>query len=123
MEEAIKKIKEEMEKNKGEVCIVETGKYVLEQIKTNREAGKKIATGEKTIEGALEYLGMELYKRAKKGTTRGMIHHTEGFVIMNNYFEFKNIQSEMIVEEKVEEDHKENKVIKVDFDIELDDLL
>lgn len=129
MQEAIKKIREEMERNKGDLFTVETGKYVLTQIETNKEASKKISAGTKTIAGALAYLQGEAKKRAKSGDTCVMMTNSEGFEIMSKYFGFENIQDEMVVEEKIEpkveakeEVVEEDNVVEVDFSVNFDDL-
>lgn len=127
LEEAIKKIKEEIEKNKGDFYIQEIGKYVLVQVETNKEASEKIAKGEKTIVGSMKFLESEARKRLQKGQQCLMIADVEGFKIINTYFGFKNIQDKLDVEkreavEKIEEDHTEEKVIEIDFNVNLEDL-
>ncbi|WP_297634720.1 Cas9 inhibitor AcrIIA9 family protein [uncultured Clostridium sp.] len=128
MEEAIKKIKEEMEKNKRDLFVLQTGNHILLQIETNAVAAKEIVEGKKSIEGALKYLRNEAKKRAKTMDTCVIMTDAEGFGIINKYFGFEVIQHEFIeleeeeikskITQKQKEVKKEIKEIEFETDLE-----
>ncbi|MDP4146973.1 MAG: hypothetical protein Q8936_21285 [Bacillota bacterium] len=125
IEEAKKKIKDEMEKNKDDFT-KDIGKYLLQQIEINTKAAEKIVTGDKTIQGAIEEMTKIAEKRVVRKGNRAVVRMTpeEGFEIVAKYYEFKGIQTEIKVEEVTAPVIQEIKEIpKAKFEVNIEDLL
>lgn len=90
IQQAIEKIKEEMEKDKNPYTTV-IGNYVLKNIEVNKPSAEKIVECKKTISGSLEAMKKEAQKVAKNGV--GILTDEEGFAIVAKYFEFEGVQS------------------------------
>lgn len=123
IEEAKKKINEEMEKRKDEFTKY-IGKYLLQQIEVNESAAEKIVTGDKTIQGSLEVMKKEAKKVAVDGC--GMLTPEAGLKIVSKYYGFKGIQTEIKVEEvtdPVTQVIKETPKEKAKFEVSIEDLL
>lgn len=90
IQQAIEKIKEEMEKDKNPYTTV-IGNYVLKNIEVNKPSAEKIVEGKKNISGSLEAMKKEAQKVAKNGV--GILTDEEGFAIVAKYFEFEGVQS------------------------------
>lgn len=123
IEEAVKKIKEEMEKNKAQY-IQAIGNYVLTQIEINDKAAKEVVEGKRTLEDALKKVKVKA--RVKAVGNCAMLTDEEVFKIVAEYYGFeveqKNVTKVVINEEVTasepakEEEHK-------NFKVDLKDLL
>lgn len=98
IEEAKKKVNDEMEKCKDKFTKV-IGIYILQQIEVNKDAAEKIVKGEKTIKGALDEMKKEAKKVAVGGC--GILTDEEGFKIVEKYYGFNAIQTEIKGKEDV----------------------
>lgn len=94
IEDAIKKIREEMEKSKTPY-IQAIGNYLLKQIEINKDAAEKIVAGEKTIEKSLK----EVEKVARTKVVQGcaVLEDKEVFAIVSQYYGFEAEQPNMTV--------------------------
>lgn len=101
--QAIEKIKEEMEKDNNPYMQV-VGSYVLRNLEVNKPSAEKIVAGTKTLSGSLKAMEDEARKVAKNGV--GILTDEQGFEIVSKYFEFEGIQIDIDVATK--EDHKSN---------------
>lgn len=127
IEEAIKKIEEEISKNKNDEVLQIVGDYVLKNIEVNREGAKDIAEGKKSIKDAIKE--MEKVAKAKAVNGCGALTDTEGFAIVRKYFNFEAVQDKILnleladikEEQKIEPLQTKNKQ-SIDFDVKLEDL-
>lgn len=90
IQQAIEKIKEEMEKEKNPYTTA-IGNYVLANIEVNKHSAENIVSGSKTLTGSLEEMKKAAQKVAHNGV--GVLTDAEGFEIVSKYFEFEGIQS------------------------------
>lgn len=118
-EEAVKKITEEMERERNKYTQT-IGEYLLGVIKENEGAAEKILAADKTIMGSLKAMGTEAKK--KKFGNCAILTDEEGFEIVLKYY---GIATESTTKEK-------SKVINMDeykkntdegLNIDLDDLI
>lgn len=86
LQEAIKKIDDEMNKNKNNRTYKRIGEYLKEIIKTNQQA-EKILVKEKSIKGSIEAMSAEAKKVAVSNC--GVLTDEEGFEIVRKYFDIK----------------------------------
>lgn len=134
IEEAIKKIKEEMEKSKV-LYIQAIGNYVINQIEVNGDAAKEVVEGKKTLKGAFEKVmelarknatAMNIFQRAAGGTRCAVLTDEEVYKQVREYYGFEVEQqnaTKVVINEDVnvkepvkEEEHK-------NFKVDLKDLL
>lgn len=113
--QAIEKIKAEMEENKNPYTEI-IGNYAIQHIQTNPQAAEAIVNEEKTLAGSLEAMRKEALK-VKQGNV-AILTDEQGFKIISNYFGFENIKNNEIPEHK-----EEVKKINDDFNISLDDFI
>ena len=123
IEEAKKKIREEMDKCKGDSTVKEIGTYLLNNIEVNINAAKAIVKGEKNIDLCIKHMQSIALKRVKekKGKQFVCIGPNEGFKIVEQYFKLDAKQQKMSIEENVLK--KEQKNYNDKFSVNLDDLL
>lgn len=132
IEEAIRKIKDEMEKDK-DPGIQQIGLFLLKQIEINKDAAKNIVKEGKTIAGSYKYMGSKALEKVKerKGTQTVHLTDSEGYKLVMDYFGFEAVQDRMI---EVEVDEiKETAGIKkedpvsssdeIDFNVSVEDFL
>lgn len=122
LENAIKKIKDEMEKENNPYVKV-IGKYLLGVLKDNESAAEKILTEDKTIMKSLKEMEKEAQK-VKVGNM-GFLTDEEGYAIVLKYFDITKEKNESINNENVI-DFKSKKIEKQEEDIlsiSLDDYL
>ena len=122
LENAIKKIKDEMEKENNPYVKV-IGKYLLGVLKDNESAAEKILTEDKTIMKSLK----EMEKAAQKVKVGniGILTDEEGYAIVLKYFDITKEINESINNENVI-DFRSKKIEKQEEDIlsiSLDDYL
>ncbi|MDP4146083.1 MAG: hypothetical protein Q8936_16605 [Bacillota bacterium] len=130
IEEAKKKIKDEMEKSKDNFT-KDIGNYLLQQIEINTKAAEKIVTGDKTIQGAIEKMTKIAEKRVVRKGNMAVVRMTpeEGFEIVAKYYGFEGVQTEIKVEEVIAPIVKEVPVTeapkkeKAKFEVNIEDLL
>lgn len=85
IENAVKKLTDEMEKNQNHAYIQYVGKYLTEYITQHPEAAEKIMNQDKTIAGSLAEVKKEA--RKKKTGNVAVLSDQEGFDAVLNYFE------------------------------------
>lgn len=122
--EAIKKVRKEMEESNDEAVVV-IGQYLLEVIEENKEAAEKIINPGKTIIGSLTEMSKVARKKAKNGLA--CIGHREGLKIVAEYYgimqEANIIKNQGSMNKVVDmNDHKQAKQ-QVALELDLDDLL
>lgn len=134
IEEAVKKIKEEMEKSKVPY-IQAIGNYVLNQIEVNGNAAKEVVEGKRTLKAALKKVEEVARKNAEasnifQGAVGGMrcavLTDEEVYKQVREYYGFEAEQqnaTKVVVNEEVtasgpakEEEHK-------NFSVDLNSLL
>lgn len=121
--EAIKKIKEEMQKENNPFVQV-IGEFLIKQIEANPGAAVKIVNSDKSIIKSLDEMQKEA--RKKKVGNYAVLTDQEGFDIVLKYFGIK-INSEPVKVENTEKysekviPFKKNKT--VDFDVSLEDFI
>lgn len=113
--QAIEKIKAEMEENKNPYTEI-IGNYVIQQIQVNPQVAEAVINKEKSLTGSLEAMRKEASK-VKQGNV-AVLTDEQGFKIIRDYFGFENIKNNEIPEYK-EEVKKPND----DFNISLDDFI
>lgn len=123
IEEAVKKIKEEMEKNKAPY-IQAIGNYVLTQIEINDKAAKEVVEGKKTLKDALKKVKVKARIKAVDGCA--VLSDEEVYKLVSEYYGFEAEQknaTKVVINEEVtasgpakEEEHK-------NFKVDLKDLL
>lgn len=123
IEEAIKKITEEME-NVSNPYVKVIGDYVLKHIELNGQAVEEILKGKKTVSKSLD----EVKKVAKTRAINGcaVMSDEEVFTLVRNYFEFEAVQDKFIQVqvEEIKEDYKIEKkdnIIYPTFNANLED--
>lgn len=122
LENAIKKIKNEMEKENNPYVKV-IGEYLLQVLKDNESAAKKVLEKDKTIMKSLK----EMEKAAQKVKVGnvGILTDEEGYAIVLKYFDITKEINESINNENVI-DFKSKKIEKQEeeiLSISLDDYL
>lgn len=122
LENAIKKIKDEIEKENNPYVKV-IGKYLLGVLKDNESAAEKILTEDKTIMKSLKEMEKEAQK-VKVGNM-GFLTDEEGYAIVLKYFDItkeinKSINNENVIDFKSKKIEKQEEDI---LSISLDDYL
>lgn len=122
LENAIKKIKDEIEKENNPYVKV-IGEYLLGVLKDNESAAEKVLEKDKTIMKSLK----EMEKAAQKVKVGnvGILTDEEGYAIVLKYFDITKEKNESINNENVI-DFKSKKIEKQEEDIlsiSLDDYL
>ena len=82
--QAISKIQNEMDKNKGDQYIQVIGNMLLKQLEINPKIADKIIAGEKTIAKSIDAMAQEAKKKQRNG--RAMLTDAEGFAIVLKYY-------------------------------------
>lgn len=122
--EAIKKINDEMEKEKNPYVKV-IGEYLLGVIRNNEGAAESVLDKEKTIMNSLEAMRKEAEK-VKVGNM-AILSDEEGFSIVLKYFEIKKEENKISDDVKVidfKSKKEEKKEVSEDIlNISLDDYL
>lgn len=121
LNKAIKKINDEIEKEKNPYVKV-IGKYLLGVIADNEGAAEKILAADKTIMKSLE--AMRKAAEKNKVGNMAMISDEEGFAIVLKYFEIKqekkkDINNKKVIDFKAKKEEKEEDI----FNVSLDDYL
>lgn len=109
---AVAKIKAEMEQNKDNAYIQVVGNFVLQHISDNPAAAEQIVTEGKTLKGSLD--AMRKVAEGKKVGNMAVLTPEEGYKAVLEYF---GIEAEAIAPAP------RPQAPKVDFDVNLDDLL
>jgi len=125
-QEAVLKLKNEIEQNKNNPYVQVVGSFLLGHLEGNFQAAEKIMTTDKTIAKSLDAMRTEASK--KKVGNCAMFTPEEGFAIVLKYFGIDsavNIQAtSATLTVKVQRpvtDQKQKS--KVDFDVNLDDFI
>lgn len=121
LEEAIKKIKEEMDKNNNPYVKV-VGEFLVQHLNTNSDSAEKILDKEKSIIKSLDEMRKAAEK--KKVGNCAVLTDQEGFEIVLKYFGIKasDVATQAPVKETITKlDSKGPK--EIDFDVRLDDFL
>lgn len=121
LNKAIKKINDEIEKEKNPYVKV-IGEYLLKVIADNEGAAEKILAADKTIMKSLE--AMRKAAEKNKVGNMAMISDEEGFAIVLKYFEIKqekkkDINNKKVIDFKAKKEEKEEDI----FNVSLDDYL
>lgn len=122
LENAIKKIKDEIEKENNPYVKV-IGEYLLGVLKDNESAAEKVLEKDKTIMKSLKE--MEKAAQKVKVGNMGILTDEEGYAIVLKYFDITKEKNESINNENVI-DFKSKKIEKQEEDIlsiSLDDYL
>lgn len=98
LNEAIKKLEDEMKLNPSNDYVKYVGDYLIDYIKNNTRHAEKILEEEKTIKGSLGFIR----KIAKEKAVRGMAMLTpeEGFKAVLDYYEIKEDSHLQVVKSK-----------------------
>lgn len=115
--QAIEKIKAEMEENKNTYTEI-IGNYVIQQIQVNPQVAEAVINKEKSLTGSLEAMRKEALKVAINGMS--MLDDKQIFKIIRDYFGFENIQTNIHeqVPIKVTKEVKDD-----DFNVSLNDFI
>ncbi|WP_411680449.1 hypothetical protein [Clostridium thailandense] len=123
--EGIKKLNDEIYKNKSNPHIEVIGKYLIEYLNRNPDAAKEIMNKDKTIGKSLQE--MKKVAEKKRVGNCAILTDQEGFEIVLKYFEIKNSKgkSDITPEAKPIYVPAENVEVKkdIDFDVNLEDFL
>jgi len=115
--EAIKKIKDEMAKEKNSYVKV-IGKFLLQHLESNPEDAEKILNNSKTISKSLEE--MRKIAKANKVGDCAVLSDQEGFEIVLKYFGINGAREHVLKEVKPS---TEEKVKDSSFNYSIDDFL
>jgi hypothetical protein len=85
MEQAIAKLRAEMEETKGNPYVQVIGNFLIQHIDANHEAAEKIMTEGKSIAKSLEAMQAEAKKKQSGGMA--MLTDAEGYAIVLKYYE------------------------------------
>lgn len=126
LEQAIKKLQEEMSKNKDNQAIQAVGNFLIDHIRQNHDDAEKITTDKKSITGAMDYMKEKARKKAKNGYA--VIVPDEGLKIVMDYFGIKSgLENAKNVSESAPNVPKPKESVQKPnesaFDIDIDDLL
>jgi hypothetical protein len=116
LSKAIEKIRNEMENNEDNDYIKVVGEFLIDYLSSHNEAAEKISNDQKTISKSLDEM-KKVAEKKKKGNF-AMLTPSEGFSAVLKYYEIGEAVN--ILARPAPATKKEN---KVDFDINLDDLL
>ena len=123
IEEAVKKIKEEMEKNKAPY-IQAIGNYVLTQIEVNDKAAKEVVEGKKTLKDALGKVKGKAREKAVDGCA--ILSDEEVYKRVSEYYGFE-VEQQNATKIVINEDVKVKEPVKEEehknFKVDLKDLL
>lgn len=120
LENAIKKLKTEMEQNKNNSYIQVVGGYLLQHINTNPQDAEKILVADKTIAKSLEAMRTEASK--KKVGSCAVLTDQEGFAVVLRYFDIKGTAA-VVTATPVPAPATAPQSTGSSFDIRLEDLL
>lgn len=84
LEQAIAKLKAEMDANKTNAYVQAIGQFLIEHVQSNPASAEKIMTNSKTVAGSLDAMRKEAEK--KKTGNFAMLTPQEGFSIVLKYF-------------------------------------
>ncbi len=123
LEKAIKKIQDEIAKNKDNPAIKAVGEFLIDHIHSHPEDAEKIMTNKKSITGAMDCMKEKAHKKAKNGYA--VIAPNEGLKIVMDYFCIENNAKTVSkpVEGAPKSKESAQKSNESVFDIDLDDLL
>lgn len=108
LQEAIKKLKDEIGNDKGYKQII--GGYLLKQLEANPTAADQILKEGKNIKGAMEAMKAEARKHQNNGCA--VLTDDEGFAVVLEYYDIPLVQI-----------NKLRTCHSADFNVSLDDLL
>lgn len=114
--QAIEKIKAEMEENKNPYTEI-IGNYVIQQIQVNPQVAEAIINEEKTLAESLEQMRKEALK-VKQGDI-AILTDEQAFKIIRDYFGFENVQQNIYSSAEP----KEAKATDDDFNVSLNDFI
>lgn len=123
LNEAIKKIKDEMDKNNNPYVKV-VGEFLLQHLEINPGAAEKILDKEKSIIKSLDEMKKAAEK--KKVGNCAVLTDKEGFEIVLKYFGIKEKVTVLPTDPscvKVNQDPIVNSKNSIDFDVNLEDFL
>jgi len=115
MQEAINKLRAEIEKNKTNPYIQVIGEFLIKHIEANPDSAEKVLDADKTIAKSLEAMKNEARKKQHNGMA--MLTDTEGFAIVLKYFGMQGEPAPFKPDQHSPEPEKPN------FDVKLEDLL
>ncbi|MEN6325818.1 MAG: hypothetical protein ABFD18_06390 [Syntrophomonas sp.] len=122
LEQAINKIKTEMDKNKNDSYIQVIGEFLLQQLKVNPVAADKIMAADKTIAKSIDAMATEARKKAKGN--RAMLTDAEGYAIVLKYFGIEGpVNVPVAPVTTPQADPVPEKKADVGFNVKLEDLL
>lgn len=130
-ENAVKKIKEEMEKSKNNSYVQVVGEFLLSQLNIYPAIAEKIMNADKSIEKSLEEMRKEASK--KRVGNCAVLTDQEGFEIVSKYFGIDTKSSENVTK-TIKNDTKSTVIVtekaknatadqNIDFNVKLEDLL
>ncbi|WP_052098306.1 Cas9 inhibitor AcrIIA9 family protein [Paenibacillus stellifer] len=95
MDEAVKKLKDEMEKAKDNPFVQLIGNYLLQLLETNPATAEKIVAEKKTISGSLDAMKSAAQKKAVKGMA--MLTDEEGYTEVRKYYGIEGSAQAIVV--------------------------
>lgn len=116
MQEAINKLRVEIDGNKDNSYIQVIGNYLLQHIEANPDCAEKFTAGDKSIAKSLDAMAAEARKKQHKGMA--MLTDAEGFAIVLKYFEVDGAPVSYSAKQELSETTNKPK-----FDVSLDDFL
>lgn len=116
MQEAINKLRVEMDGNKDNSYIQVIGNFLLQHIEANPDCAKKITAGDKSIAKSLDAMAAEARKKQHNGMA--MLTDAEGFAIVLKYFGVEGAPVSYSVKQPPSKTTEKPK-----FDVSLDDFL
>jgi hypothetical protein len=119
LEDAKKKLKDEMDSNKSNSYVQGVGQFLVQYIEAHPSDADKIITKDKSIAKSLDAMRTEAQK--KKTGNYAMLTYEEGFSIVLKYFGIDGAPAAASPVTKVEPAPEPKK--SIDFDIDLEDLL
>ena len=104
--QAIKKIKDEMEKNNKDMFVKTIGDFLLREIETKEKVAEAVAADKKTIIGAIKQMESEAKKIAVNN--RAGFAYDQGIEIVAKYYGFEytpqtNIPNQVIEQPRIED--------------------
>lgn len=120
MNNAITKLRSEMDANKNNSYIQVVGQFLLQHIESHPDDAEKIMTADKTIAKSLEAMRKEAEK--KKSGNCAVLTDQEGFAIVLKYFGIEGAPEVKSTDVPVSQPQPEPAKAAA-FDISLDDLL
>lgn len=121
-DQAIQKIKTEMDQSKNDAYIQVIGEFLLQHIEANPAAAEKILTKDKTIAKSIDEMATKARKKAKGN--RAILTDAEGYAVVLKYFGIDDpVTMPAAPASKPKPGPVPEKNASVEFNVRLEDLL